>query len=190
MAPSSLLYYIGLNKKLDNILHHSLFFDVDFGLHGDEIYKDPKWPSAPLFYVSATSVTDDTAAPANGENLFFLIPVAAGLEGDTEALRQEYFDQIVTRFEAITGQTIRDAIVYQRSYAVSDFVSDYNAFKGNAYGLANTLLQTAILKPSLKSKRVSNLYYTGQLTVPGPGVPPSLISGEVVCKEILKDFKK
>ncbi len=190
MAPSSLLYYIGLNKKLDNILHHSLFFDVDFGLHGDEIYKDPKWPSAPLFYVSATSVSDDTVAPANGENLFFLIPVAAGLEGDTEALRQKYFDQIATRFEAITGQTIRDAIVYQRSYAVSDFVSDYNAFKGNAYGLANTLLQTAILKPSLKSKRVSNLYYTGQLTVPGPGVPPSLISGEVVCKEILKDFKK
>jgi phytoene desaturase len=190
MAPSSLLYYIGLNKKLDNILHHSLFFDVDFGLHGDEIYKDPKWPSSPLFYVSATSVTDDTVAPANGENLFFLIPVAAGLEGDTEALRQKYFDQIATRFEAITGQTIRDAIVYQRSYAVSDFVSDYNAFKGNAYGLANTLLQTAILKPSLKSKRVSNLYYTGQLTVPGPGVPPSLISGEVVCKEILKDFKK
>ena len=190
MAPSSLLYYIGLNKKLDNILHHSLFFDVDFGLHGDEIYKDPKWPSSPLFYVSATSVTDDTAAPANGENLFFLIPVAAGLEGDTEELRQKYFDQIATRFEVITGQTIRDAIVYQRSYAVSDFVNDYNAFKGNAYGLANTLLQTAILKPSLKSKRVSNLYYTGQLTVPGPGVPPSLISGEVVCKEILKDFKK
>lgn len=190
MAPSSLLYYIGLNKKLDNILHHSLFFDVDFGLHGDEIYKDPKWPTAPLFYVSATSVTDDTVAPENGENLFFLIPVAAGLQNDTEELRQQYFDIIAERFERITGQSIRDSIVYQRSFAVSDFVSDYNAFKGNAYGLANTLMQTAILKPSLKSKRVSNLYYTGQLTVPGPGVPPSLISGEVVCKEILKDFKK
>ena len=190
MAPSSLLYYIGLNKKLDNILHHSLFFDVDFGLHGDEIYKDPKWPTEPLFYVSATSVSDTTVAPEGGENLFFLIPVAAGLEGDTEELRQKYFDKIVARFEAITGQTIKDSIVYQRSYAVSDFVNDYNAFKGNAYGLANTLMQTAILKPSLKSKRVSNLYYTGQLTVPGPGVPPSLISGEVVCKEILKDFKK
>ena len=190
MAPSSLLYYIGLNKKIDNILHHSLFFDVDFGLHGNEIYKDPKWPTEPLFYVSATSVSDNTVAPEGGENLFFLIPVAAGLTGDTEELRQQYFDKIAQRFEIITGQSIRDAIVYQRSYAVSDFVSDYNAFKGNAYGLANTLLQTAILKPSLKSKRVSNLYYTGQLTVPGPGVPPSLISGEVVCKEILKDFKK
>jgi phytoene desaturase len=167
-----------------------LFFDVDFGLHGNEIYKDPKWPTEPLFYVSATSVSDNTVAPDGGENLFFLIPVAAGLTGDTEEVRQLYFDKIAQRFEAITGQSIRDAIVYKRSFAVSDFVNDYNAFKGNAYGLANTLLQTAILKPSLKSKRVSNLYYTGQLTVPGPGVPPSLISGEVVSKEIVKDFKK
>ncbi|OYY08638.1 MAG: hypothetical protein B7Y11_13515, partial [Sphingobacteriia bacterium 24-36-13] len=70
--------------------------------------------------------------------------------------------------------------------AQSDFISEYNAFKGNAYGLANTLLQTAVLKPSCRSKKVKNLFFTGQLTVPGPGVPPSLISGEVVAKEISK----
>lgn len=189
MAPSCILYYIGLNKKLNNVLHHSLFFDTSFEVHGGEIYKTPQWPSEPLFYVSVTSVSDDTVAPAACENLFFLIPVAAGLQGDTEALREKYFEQILERFEKRTGNVIRENIIYKRSYSVSDFVSDYNSFKGNAYGLANTLMQTAILKPSMKSKKVKNLFYTGQLTVPGPGVPPSLISGEVVAKEVLKHFK-
>jgi phytoene desaturase len=165
-----------------------LFFDTDFDLHGKEIYKDPKWPSEPLFYVSATSVTDKDLAPENCENLFFLIPVASGLAGDNEKLRDDYLDKVLTRFETITGESVKDSIVYKRSYSVSDFVADYNAFKGNAYGLANTLMQTAILKPSIKSKKVNNLFFTGQLTVPGPGVPPSLISGEVVAKEIIKEF--
>lgn len=188
MAPSCLLYYVGLNKKLAHVPHHSLFFDSSFEVHGNEIYKTPQWPAEPLFYVSVTSVSDDTVAPAGCENLFFLIPVAAGLQGDTEELREKYFEQILRRFENRTGQEIQSAMVYKRSYAVSDFVNDYNSFKGNAYGLANTLMQTAVLKPSLRSKKVSNLFYTGQLTVPGPGVPPSLISGEVVAKEVLKHF--
>ena len=189
MAPSCLLYYVGLNKKLPGITHHSLFFDVDFDRHGQEIYDNPQWPAEPLFYVGAPSVTDPSVAPAGCENLFFLIPIAAGLKGDSEEVREQYFQKIVRRFEQQTGHSVRDAIVYKRSYSVSDFMTDYHAFKGNAYGLANTLMQTAILKPSMKSKKVDNLYYTGQLTVPGPGVPPSLISGEVVSKEIVKAFK-
>ena len=189
MAPSCLLYYIGLNKKLTGVTHHSLFFDVDFDKHGDEIYTNPQWPSEPLFYASVPSVTDKTVAPSGCENLFFLIPVAAGLNGDTEEVRDHYFKKVVARYENFIGQSISDSVIYKKTYSVSNFKEDYNAFKGNAYGLANTLMQTSILKPSLRSKKVSNLYYTGQLTVPGPGVPPSLISGEVVSKEILKRFK-
>jgi phytoene desaturase len=189
MAPSSLLYYVGLNKKLQGVQHHSLFFDTDFDVHGREIYETKKWPTNPLFYVCASSVTDNDVAPAGGENLFFLIPVAAGLSGDDEALRNKYFSNIVQRFEKQLGQNITDSIVYKRSFAVQDFKDEYNSYKGNAYGLANTLLQTAILKPSLKNKKVKNLFYTGQLTVPGPGVPPSLISGEVVANQVQKLFK-
>ena len=189
MAPSCLLYYIGVNKKLKNILHHTLFFDTDFGVHGKEIYDSPAWPTDPLFYVSATSVTDKTTAPIGSENLFFLIPVASGLQGDTEELRDKYFDKIVKRFEEKIGEKIIHNIIYKKSYSVSNFVHDYNSFRGNAYGLANTLMQTAVLKPSCKSKKVINLFYTGQLTVPGPGVPPSLISGEVVAKEVIKYLK-
>jgi len=188
MAPSCLLYYIGLNKKLEGITHHSLFFDSDFEIHGKEIYTTKQWPSDPLFYVCAPSVTDETVAPAGCENLFFLIPVAAGLEGDTEELREAYFQKIMARFEKKTGQSMKEAIIYKQSYSVSDFINDYNSFKGNAYGLANTLMQTAILKPSCRSIKIKNLFYTGQLTVPGPGVPPSLISGEVVAKEVIKCF--
>ena len=189
MAPSSLLYYVGLNKKIEGVLHHQLFFDTDFGLHGHEIYSDPKWPTRPLFYASVPSVTDPTVAPEGCENLFLLIPIAAGLEGDTEEIRDQYFEMIIQRFEERIGQSIRSSIVYKRSYAVKEFKEDYHSFRGNAYGLANTLLQTANLKPSCKSKKVNNLYYTGQLTVPGPGVPPSLISGEVVAKLVDQKHK-
>jgi phytoene desaturase len=186
MAPSCLLYYVGLNKKLKNIAHHSLFFDTSFALHGKEIYTTKEWPSDPLFYVSATSVTDESVAPVGCENLFLLIPIASGLNGDSEEIRKKYFEAIVKRMESKLGETIKESIIYYRSFAVSDFIDEYNSFKGNAYGLANTLLQTAVLKPSCRSKKLKNLFYAGQLTVPGPGVPPSLISGEVVANEIVK----
>ena len=188
MAPSCLLYYVGLNKKLGNLPHHSLFFDASFDQHGKEIYNIPKWPSDPLFYVSIPSVTDVNVAPAGCENIVFLIPVASSLEGDTEELREKYFQMIVKRMEKYTGQSISDAIIFKKNYSVSNFVNDYNSFRGNAYGLANTLRQTAIFRPSCRSKKVKNLFYTGQLTVPGPGVPPCIISGEVVAKQVIKVF--
>ena len=188
MAPSCLLYYVGLNKKLDAVLHHTLFFDSDFEVHGKEIYTTKEWPVDPLFYVSIPSVTDKTVAPEGHENIFFLIPVAAGLQGDTEELREAYFDKILERFEQNTGQKLRESIIYKKTYSVSNFVNDYNSFKGNAYGLANTLMQTANLKPACRSIKIKNLFYTGQLTVPGPGVPPCLISGEVVAKEATKHY--
>lgn len=185
MAPSSLLFYLGINKRLPRLKHHNLFFDRDFSVHSHEIYTDPMWPSDPLFYASAPSVTDPSVAPEGCENLFLLIPVAPNLE-DTEEVREQYFGQLMDRLEQYCGVSIRDSIVYKRSYAHQDFMGDYHAFKGNAYGLANTLMQTAILKPSLKNKHLKNMFYTGQLTVPGPGVPPSLISGIVVAKEVDK----
>jgi phytoene desaturase len=188
MAPSCLIYYVGLNKKLNNVLHHTLFFDESFEVHGKEIYTIPQWPTKPLFYVSVTSVNDNSVAPEGCENLFFLVPVASGLNNDSEEIRNKYFEDILNRYEKKIGQTVKEAIIFKKSYSVSDFVEDYNAFKGNAYGLANTLMQTAVLKPSCRSKKISNLFYTGQLTVPGPGVPPSLISGEVVAKQVLKQF--
>jgi phytoene desaturase len=188
MAPSSLLFYVGLNKKLKHVLHHSLFFDTSFEVHGKEIYTEPQWPTDPLFYVSCVSQTDISSAPDGYENLFFLIPTATDLKGDDENLRSQYFEKIIKRFEERIGEPITENIVFYKSYAHTDFVHDYNAFKGNAYGLANTLKQTAILKPACRSKKIKNLFYTGQLTVPGPGVPPSLISGEVVAKEVVKHF--
>jgi phytoene desaturase len=188
MAPSSLLFYIGVNKKLNNLLHHNLFFDEDFQQHAQDIYKTPKWTEKPLFYACLTSKSDDTVAPEGHENLFLLIPIAPDLV-DTPQIREHYYHLIMDRLEKLTGQDIRNSVVYNRSFAHSDFKADYNAFKGNAYGLANTLTQTAFLKPKLRSKKVNNLYYAGQLTTPGPGVPPSIISGIVVAEEIYKHFK-
>ncbi|WP_243472410.1 phytoene desaturase family protein [Winogradskyella sp. MH6] len=185
-APSSLLFYVGFNKKLKNIEHHNLFFDTDFENHAEDIYDDPKWPKNPLFYVNFPSVTDESMAPEGCETGFFLIPIAPGLE-DTPELRQQYFDIIINRFENLTYQDVKDSILFKESFCVNDFISEYNSYKGNAYGMANTLRQTAFLRPKLKSKKVDGLYFTGQLTVPGPGVPPSLISGKLVSDLILKN---
>lgn len=186
LSPSSLIFYLGIDKKLEGIEHHTLFFDQDFSKHADAIYVKPGWPENPSLYFSCTSKTDPTVAPEGMENLFVLIPVAPGLD-DTEETRENYFKIILERFKHLTGQDISKNIIFKRSYAHADFESDYNAFRGNAYGLANTLMQTAFLKPKMKSKKVKNLFYTGQLTVPGPGVPPALISGEIAAKLIMKD---
>jgi len=188
-APSCLIFYIGLSKKVERLNHHTLFFEEDLLEHSKEIYKTPKWPAKPLFYVCCPSKSDDAVAPAGHENLFMLMPLAPGLE-DGEELREKYFDLMLHRLEKQIGEKISDLIVYKRSYCVSDFIEDYNSYKGNAYGLANTLMQTAILKPGIKNKKVSNLYYAGQLTVPGPGVPPALISGKIVAEVLLKNLKK
>ncbi len=186
MAPSSLLFYVGFDKKLDNVLHHTLFFDVSFDDHARAIYDEPNWPEEPLFYASFPSITDEEVAPAGKEAAIFLIPLATDLE-DSAELRQKYFDILIDRLERLTGQKLRSSILFKESYCVNDFKKDYNSFKGNAYGMANTLMQTAFLRPKLRSRKVKNLYFTGQLTVPGPGVPPSLISGKLVADLIKND---
>ncbi|RZP11574.1 MAG: phytoene desaturase [Flavobacteriales bacterium] len=187
-APSSLLFYVGFNKKLNNVSHHTLFFDEEFDSHAEYIYDTPSWPKDPLFYASFPSISDNAFAPKEKEAATFLIPIASGIE-DTEAHREKYFDLIIDRLEKLTHQKLKDDVLFVKSYCINDFIEDYNSYKGNAYGLANILTQTAFLRPKIKSKKVKNLYFTGQLTVPGPGVPPALISGKIAAESILKHFK-
>lgn len=186
-APSSLLFFVGFDKKLENVYHHTLFFDSEFELHAQEIYDSKVWPQNPLFYASFPSKTDASFAPKDCETATFLIPLAINLE-DTEQIRETYFQKIIERFERITNQSVKEHIIFKSSYCVNDFKKDYNSYGGNAYGLANILTQTAFLRPKIKSKKISNLYFTGQLTVPGPGVPPSLISGKIASEKIKKEF--
>ena len=184
-APSSLLFYVGFNKKLKNVQHHNLIFDTDFNKHAEEIYDSPKWPTDPLFYANFTSKTNSKTAPEGSENAFFLIPIAIDLI-DNEETRNKYFEKIISKMELYTGQELKSSITFKRSFCVNDFKSEYNSYGGNAYGLANTLFQTAFLRPNIKSKLVQNLYFCGQLTVPGPGVPPAIVSGELVANLINK----
>jgi phytoene desaturase len=189
MAPSSILIYLGINKKLKNILHHNLLFDAPFDQHAQELYTQPQWPSDPLMYVNCTSASDPSVAPEGNENLMVLIPTAPGLI-DTEEIKEAYFKKAMAKLEKHFGEDIESHIVFKRIYAAKNFITDYHAFKGNAYGLANTLDQTAILKPSIKNKHLHNLIYAGQLTVPGPGVPPAIISGKLAAQLTLKNLNK
>ncbi len=188
MAPSSLIFYVGVNKKISKLIHHNLFFDSSLDAHAREIYEQPQWPADPLFYVCCPSKTDPSVAPPGSENLFILIPIAPGL-ADTNEIREKYFSMVISRMEKLCGEEIESHIVYCKSYCINDFTQDYNAYKGNAYGLANTLRQTAVLKPSMRNKKIKNLFYAGQLTVPGPGVPPALISGQVAAEQLTKQLK-
>ncbi len=188
-APSALLYYVALDKQIDHVTHHTLFFDTDFEAHAQDIYDHHVWPRDPMFYVNFPSKTDDSFAPEGKEACFILVPVAPGLQ-DTEEIREKYFDIVIQRIEKLTKQSLRESIIFKQSFCIKDFEKDYNSYKGNAYGLANTLLQTHILRPKMKSKKVKNLYFTGQLTVPGPGVPPSIISGKIVSNLIKKYYEK
>ncbi len=185
-APSCLIFYIGVNKRVKKLIHHNLFFDASIDKHSNDIYTDPQWPEDPLFYACCPSKTDPDVAPEGMENLFVLIPVAPGLK-DTEEVRERYYKKVMSRMEQWCGDTITEHVVYKRSYCINDFMADYHSYKGNAYGLANTLMQTAVLKPSLRNKTIKNLFYAGQLTVPGPGVPPALISGQIAAGQLLKN---
>ncbi|MDN3605751.1 phytoene desaturase family protein [Kaistella yonginensis] len=184
-APSSFLYYVAFDKKVPELQHHNLFFDTDFGQHAVDIYDEPKLPKKPLFYANFSSKTDLDLCPDGKEVGFFLIPVAVDLE-DNQEIHDRYFELIMDRIEKNIGVDLRSSILFKKSFGVQDFKERYNSCRGNAYGLANTLLQTSILRPSISNKKIKNLFYTGQLTVPGPGVPPALISGKVVTDYILK----
>ena len=193
-APSCLIYYLGFREKIAGLQHHTLFFEPNLDNHIREIYQTKTWPQDPLFYCCCPGKTDPSVAPEGHENLFLLMPLAIDIE-DTPQRREEYLHRMLGRLEKHTGVTgLAEKIDYKHSYCASDFQQDYNAYGGNAYGLANTLLQTAVLKPSIRNKKIHNLFYTGQLTVPGPGVPPSIISGKVVAQEAgkikLKRYEK
>jgi phytoene desaturase len=185
LAPSCLIFYLGISKKIKNLRHHNLFFDENLDAHSEEIYVNPQWPDKPCFYVCCPSKTDNTVAPEGKENLFILMPIAPDIKDD-ENLREKYFNIIINRMENILEENFKKEIEFKKSYCINDFVSDYNAFKGNAYGLANTLKQTAVLRPAIRSNKISNLFYAGHLTVPGPGVPPAIISGQIAAKELMK----
>lgn len=185
LAPTCLLYFVGIDKKISGLEHHNLFFEDNFDRHARAIYETVSLPEQPLFYVCCPSKTDESVAPAGKENLFILIPIAPGLEV-TEEDKKRYFEETIGRLEQHCKTSIKEHVISYTDYSGKNFTQEYHAYKGNAYGLANTLMQTAVLKPAIKNKNISNLYYTGQLTVPGPGVPPAIISGQVVADYILQ----
>ena len=187
-SPSSLIFYLGINKKIKKLIHHNLFFDKDIDQYTEDIFETKIWPKEPLYYVCCPSKTDKSVAPEGKENIFILIPIPIGIK-DNQKIRDKYFNQIIKRLELYCNQDISSHIEYKKSYCIKDFEDDYNSYKGNAYGLANTLSQTANLKPKIINKKINNIFYTGQLTVPGPGVPPSLISGKIVAEYIKKLHK-
>jgi len=186
VAPSMFIAYLGIDRKIGQLSHHNLYFADDWDRHFDTIFKKPSWPDNPCYYLSAPSRTDASVAPEGCENLFLLVPIAPGLP-DTPEIREEYFNKTIAHIEKTAGINIHDGIVVKRIYSINDFSDDYHALKGSALGIAHTIGQTAIFRPPHRSKKIKGLYYTGQFTHPGVGVPMTVISSEVIAKEMIKD---
>ncbi len=186
IAPSAFILHLGLNKKINNLTHHNLFLTDDWTKHFEDIFQNPDWPNNPSYYICVPSITDDTVAPEGHENMFILVPIAPGIK-DSQKIRDEYSDKIITHLENLIDQKIMDSIIVKKTFSINDFKSDYNAYNGTALGLSHTLRQTAFFRPRNKSQKVSNLYYTGQYTIPGIGVPMVLISAEITSNKIIKE---
>ena len=183
IAPSALLMYLGVEGKIKSFAHHNLYFASQWQDHFNTIFHEPKWPEDPSYYVSCPSKTDPSVAPKEDENLFVLVPVAAGLQ-DTEKTREKYFTKVMDHLESLTGENIKDRLVVKRLFAHNDFTNQYHAYKGTALGLAHTLGQTAIFRCSHQSKKVKGLYYTGHYTHPGIGVPMVVISSQIIAQQL------
>ena len=186
LAPSVLNFYLGFDRKLDEFSHHTFFFDSDWEEHFDAVYESPRWIDDPLFYLHVPSRTDSSCAPDGGEAVFLLIPIAPGLE-DTPERRAYYLNRAFERIRDRTGRDLRENLVFSRDMSLDDFERDYHAYKGNAFGLGQTLFQTAWFRTANRSKKIQNLYYAGQYTVPGTGTTMSMISGEVAALRVHKE---
>ena len=185
-APSAFLLYLGVQGDVDPLAHHTLVLPEDWDGHFADIFEEPAWPDDPAYYLCVPSQTDDTVAPEGHSNLFALVPIAPGLEDD-EATRRAYRDALLEDVAASTGVDLRDRIVVEEHFTVSDFASRYNSTRGSALGLAHTLRQTGPLRPSHRSDALEGLYYTGAFTTPGIGVPMCLISGEHTADAVMAD---
>jgi len=187
MGPSAYLIYLGLNKRIKGLQHHNLYLDEKWSEHFDTIFKRPQWPDNPSFYVSCPSKTDPSVAPEGCENLFVLVPVAAGIE-DLPQIREKYFNKTIAHLEKLCGDSIKDSIIVKRDFAHNDFIREYNSYKGTSLGLSHTLFQTAVFRPARKSKKADGLYYCGAYNHPGIGVPMVLISAQICASSIKEKY--
>jgi phytoene desaturase len=185
IAPSAFVLYLGVDRKLDQLTHHNVFLEHDWVQHFDQIFEKPAWPDKPAYYVCCPSRFDPSVAPKGKENIFVTVPISSGIE-DTPALRDAYYTKIITHMEKLLGESFRESISVQRIFSLNDFTQDYHAYKGTAVGLTHTFRQSAFFRPRHRSKKVKNLYYTGQYTHPGIGVPMALVSSQIVANLIKK----
>jgi phytoene desaturase len=183
LAPSALLLYLGVEGKLPEIKHHTLLFGENWIRHFEEIFDRPQWPQQPSLYINKPTATDSSLAPKGHENLMVLVPIAANL-AETELFREQYVEYILKYIEQQLDVELREKIRYQKVFSGKDFKQRYHSLGGSALGLAHTMRQTDIWRPRNYSKKLRNLYFVGADTVPGIGVPMTLISAELVRKRI------
>jgi phytoene desaturase len=189
-ACSGYLLYLGVDRTYDHLRHQALYFSDDYRSNLDAIFKTKTMPGDPSFHLNAPTVTDPSLAPAGHSLLYVLAPMPnleAGLDWRqaAPALREKLLD----RLEEIVDPDLRRHIVWERQYLPTDFQADYNATLGTAFGsLSQGFFQSAYFRPHNKSRDIANLYFVGQGTYPGIGMPMVMISSKLVAERIEQEW--
>jgi phytoene desaturase len=195
-GPGAVLVMLGVEGRLPQLPHHSLFFTSDWDRNfGDIFGRDARVPDPASIYVCKPSESDPTVAPDGCENLFVLVPVpadvaigAGGDDGHGSEAVERAADAAIDLVAAWAGvPDLRDRVRVRHTIGPEDFARRYNSWRGGALGLEHTLRQSAFFRPSNVSSKVDGLLYAGANTVPGVGLPMCLISAELVLKRVTGD---
>jgi phytoene desaturase len=187
-ACSGYLLYLGVDRTYTHMCHQALYFSDDYTANLDAIFKQKQIPEYPSFHLNNPTITDPSLAPPGNSILYVLAPMpnlqnsTVDWKRDAPALREKLLAQVAR----IVDPDLRQHIVWQKEYTPLDFQSDYNAVHGNAFGsLSHGLFQSAFFRPHNVARDIPGLYFAGQGTYPGIGMPMVLISSDLVVQRII-----
>ena len=189
---SCLMFYLGINHKLDQLDLHNILFSDDFDGNIDDIFEGRLPKDASMYFYRPTKL-DESLAPKGQEILYILIPIPNLTHEDivwNEETINSYREKVFKKVETLPEMdNFRESIVYEKIYTPKDFESKFNTHNGATFGLAPTLLQSNYFRPQNKFKQIDNLYFAGSSVHPGAGVPIVLTSAKLAVENILMDHK-
>lgn len=187
-GPGALLLYLGVKGSIPEFEHHNLLFVDAWKENFKAIYKTGSAPETASIYISLTSKTDQSVAPAGHETIFVLVPLPPNLKWSAKKT-DEMVSHYLTQIKNMTGVDLESRLVVREVFGPSDFKTKYYSWQSSMLGQSHILKQSAFFRTPNISKKVKNLYYVGCNTTPGIGLPMCLIGAELVYKRLAGERK-
>lgn len=187
---SGFILFLGIDKRYTHLKHQALYFSEDYKANLDAIFKTKTIPEEPSFHLNVPTVTDPSLAPP-GHSLLYILAPMPNLESniDWDAAAPNVRDKLLLQLDRIVDPDLRKHIVWERQYRPTDWLKDVNAEYGTAFGsLSHGFFQSSYFRPHNKAYEISGLYFVGQSTYPGIGLPMVQISAKLVTERILQEW--